>query len=216
MIAVAPLPCLPLRHGPCRDKGWSAAGRAWRTHAWLDILICSVRVVGALLCGLGMVAGPAHAQVAAPSAGLLDTQELDSDSPELDAVIRSLFGAIESLSDYRAGTAMPQVFQWPQLRIEAKVCDTPCNVTAAYVPREGIYLAENLDPVREPLDRAALLHELVHYLQRDHPRFARMTPCQRSRAQEQEAYAIQNAYLAMIGSSQRVTFYDGEFDCKDG
>ena len=164
------------------------------------------RVVSLLLCCVGIASLPASAQVLAPI-------EKSSETPELDPVIRSLFGAIETLSDYRAARALPPVFQWPQLQIEAKVCDAPCNVTAAYIPREGIYLVENLDPIREPLDRAALLHELVHYLQHGHPKFARLTPCERERAQEQEAYAIQNAYLAMIGSQQRAIFYDGEFDC---
>jgi hypothetical protein len=66
------------------------------------------------------------------------------------------------------------------------------------------------------VDRAALLHELVHYLQQGHPKFAHMAPCERERAKEQEAYAIQNTYLALIGSQQRVVFYDGEFDCDSG
>ncbi|HTT36126.1 MAG TPA: DUF6647 family protein [Burkholderiales bacterium] len=132
---------------------------------------------------------------------------------DLEPVIRALFAAIEMLSDYRAPDALPPVFQLPQPALEAKICDEPCNVTAAYVPREGIYLAANLDPAREPLDRAALLHELVHSLQQGHPKFAQMAPCERERAKEQEAYAIQNAYLAMIGSRERVVFYAGDFDC---
>jgi len=132
---------------------------------------------------------------------------------ELEPTIRALLQAIESLSDYRVPEALPPVFQLRQSLIEARVCEEPCNVTAAYVPHEGIYLAENLDPAREPRDRAALLHELVHYLQQGHPKFAQMAPCERERMKEQEAYAIQNAYLAMIGSPERAVFYDGEFDC---
>ena len=131
---------------------------------------------------------------------------------ELAPVVRQLLSAIEKLSDYRASGPLPAVFLLPQYRIEAKVCDEPCNVRAAYVPREGIYLSGNMDPVHEPLDRAALLHELVHYLQQGHPKFAGMDPCERERAKEQEAYALQNAYLAMIGRSERVVFYD-DFDC---
>jgi len=136
-------------------------------------------------------------------------------TPELELVVRTLLHTIQTLSDYQAPEAVPPVFQLPQNLIEAKVCEEPCNVTAAYVPREGIYLAENLDPVHEPRDRAALLHELVHYLQQGHPKFAHMAPCQREKTKEREAYAIQNAYLAMIGSRERVVFYDGEFDCDD-
>ena len=129
-------------------------------------------------------------------------------------MIRMLMATIETLSDYRANGALPSVLQVPQHVIEEKVCEEPCNVTAAYIPREGIYLAGNLDPLHEPLDRSALLHELVHYLQQGHPKFASMAPCDRERAKEQEAYALQNAYLASIQSPARVVFYDGDFDCE--
>ena len=132
---------------------------------------------------------------------------------ELEPVVWSLLHTIETLSGYRAPETLPPVFLLRQNLIEAKVCEEPCNVTAAYVPREGIYLAENLDPAHEAGDRAALLHELVHYLQQGHPKFAHMKPCEREKAKEQEAYAIQNAYLEMIGSQERAVFYDGEFDC---
>ena len=131
---------------------------------------------------------------------------------DLAPVVRLLLAAIEALSDYRATGPLPPVFQLPQYRIEQKVCDAPCNVRAAYLPREGIYLSANLDPERDPLARAALLHELVHYLQQGHAKFEGMDACERERAKEQEAYAMQNAYLAAIGSRERVVFYD-DFDC---
>jgi uncharacterized protein DUF6647 len=134
-------------------------------------------------------------------------------SEDLEAVVRQLFATIETLSDYRAPRDLPPVFQVPQHLLEAKVCDQPCNVSAAYIPREGIYLAANLDPIRDPLDRAALLHELVHSLQQGHAKFAHLSGCRRERAKEQEAYAIQNAYLAALGIERRVTFFDSEFDC---
>jgi hypothetical protein len=134
-------------------------------------------------------------------------------TPDLESVVRQLMHTIERLSDYRAAAEPPPVFQVPQHVLEAKVCDQPCNVSAAYIPREGIFLAGNLDPLREPLDRAALLHELVHYLQQGHPKFAHLSGCERERAKELEAYALQNAYLADLGLSRRVTLYDGELDC---
>jgi hypothetical protein len=158
-----------------------------------------------LICALGASSTAASVQEAtAPET--VSTQQLDP-------TIRVLLHAIEALSDYRASETLPRVYQLPQLQLEAKVCDEPCNVSAAYVPREGIYLAEDLDPLHDPADRAALLHELVHYLQQGHPKFAHMAPCERERAKEQEAYAIQNAYLATIGSQERAVFYDSEFDC---
>lgn len=134
-------------------------------------------------------------------------------SEELETAVRQLFATIETLSDYRAPRDLPPIFQVPQHVLEAKVCDQPCNVSAAYIPREGIYLAANLDPIRDPLDRAALLHELVHALQQGHAKFAHLPGCRRERAKEQEAYAIQNAYLATLGTERRVTFFDSEFEC---
>jgi hypothetical protein len=169
-------------------------------------MVRRVLVATFLLCCLG-VSGTTAAPVAEQSEAAADAQEFDS-------VIRLLLRAVELLSDYQASVDFPPVFQVPRHVIEQKVCDTPCNVSAAYLPREGIYLAGNLDPVREPLDRAALLHELVHYLQQGHPRFASLRPCEREREKEREAYAIQNAYLAAINRSERVVFYDGEFDCE--
>jgi hypothetical protein len=163
-------------------------------------------IVVLLMSVAGVSSATIFAQEAAPSRAAPVTAQLEP-------TIRALLHTIETLSDYRAPETLPAVFQIPQRLIEVKVCDEPCNVTAAYVPREGIYLAENLDPVHETRDRAALLHELVHYLQQGHPKFARMAPCERERAKEEEAYAIQNAYLATLGSQERVVFYDGEFDC---
>lgn len=128
-------------------------------------------------------------------------------------MLRSLLEAIGTLSDYRAPETLPPVFQLPQAAIEAKVCDEPCNVIAAYVPHGGIYLAENLDPVQQAVDRSILLHELVHYLQQGHAKFAHLAGCERERAKEQEAYEIQNAYLATLKVSRKAVFYDGEFDC---
>jgi hypothetical protein len=165
-------------------------------------------VIALLICGFGASSVTTSAQDST-------APETPSATQELEPMIRALLHTIETLSDYRASETLPRVYQLPQLLLEAEVCDEPCNVTAAYVPREGIYLAENLDPEHDPVDRAALLHELVHYLQQGHPKFAHMAPCERERAKEQEAYAIQNTYLALIGSQQRVVFYDSEFECGD-
>jgi len=169
-----------------------------RTCSLVAMLLCSVCATHA---------PPAFAQALAPS-------DTSSEVSDLESITQLLFESIQALSDYRSNGTLPPIFQVPQHAIEVKVCDEPCNVSAAYIPREGIYLAANLDPIREPLDRAALLHELVHYLQQGHPKFAGLAPCERERSKEQEAYAIQNAYLASIDSKERVIFYAGDFDCE--
>jgi hypothetical protein len=163
-------------------------------------------LLAACLGAIATWSAPAPAQVFADSERLSVTEDL---AP----VMRELFESIESVSDYRAGAALPLVFQLPQHLLEERVCDEPCDVRAAYVPHEGIYLSGNLDPLREPLDRAVLLHELVHYLQQGHPKFVGMAPCDRERTKEVEAFAIQNAYLAGLGSPERAAFYD-DFDCE--
>ena len=151
---------------------------------------CLVLALAALLLAPG-VAGAAKVEV----------------TEDLEPLVRELFAQIAALSSYRADAPMPTIFEMPQREVEQAVCDEPCNVVAAYFPGKAIYLASNLDPRREPADRAALLHELVHYLQYVEGRFAQLAPCERFSAEEREAFAIQNAYLARIGSGLRVAAY---------
>jgi hypothetical protein len=159
-----------------------------------------------VVCLLCWCASAAQSQVSAET-------EQRSATQDLEPLLRSLLEAIGTLSEYRAPAMLPPVFLLPQAAIEAKVCDEPCNVTAAYIPHDGIYLAENLDPEHQAVDRSILLHELVHYLQQGHPKFAHLAGCERERAKEQEAYDIQNAYLSALDVGRRAVFYDGEFDC---
>jgi hypothetical protein len=162
------------------------------------------RAVNLIGLAFAVVSGAARAQWA----------NCDTESETLEATAQALMCVIGHLSDYRvAGAALPPLFQLAQARLEAKVCTEPCDVSAAYLPREGIYLAANLDPIRDVFDRSALLHELVHHLQQGHAKFAHMAPCERERAKEVEAYALQNAYLAAMRSKERARFYGGEFDC---
>jgi hypothetical protein len=134
-------------------------------------------------------------------------------TPDLEPLVRELFREIAAVSTYRADAPVPPIFEMPQREVELAACDSPCNVVAAYFPGKAIYLASNLDPVRNPEDRAALLHELVHHLQYLDRRFAELPPCERLRAEEQEAFAIQNAYLMRVRSEQRVVFHD-DADCE--
>ena len=51
------------------------------------------------------------------------------------------------------------------------------------------------NPVNDVRARSVLLHEMVHYLQDLHGRFADSRPCVRFLLREREAYAVQNRYL---------------------
>lgn len=133
----------------------------------------------------------------------------------MESEVRQLLGVIEYISGYSIPQSLPPVFVVPQHRLESKLCDLPCNAMAAYFPHEGIYLAGHLVPLREISDRAALVHELVHFLQQGHPKFARLEGCERERAKEREAFTIQNAYFAAAGSRERAEFYEGVYQCDD-
>jgi hypothetical protein len=133
---------------------------------------------------------------------------------EIVALMNELLEAIVAMSDYDRRVGPPAVFLLPQHAIEEKVCEEPCNVLAAYVPHDGIYLSANLDPAHDLYDRAALLHELVHHLQQGHPKFAAMPACLREREKEREAIALQNGYLSRMGGTRRVRFHD-DFACEE-
>ncbi len=133
----------------------------------------------------------------------------------LEDAARALLCVIGQLSDYRSPHAgVPALKQIPQAQLEAKLCDAPCDVSAAYLPRERtVYLAGNLNPLRDVFDRSALLHELVHHLQQGHAKYAHLTGCARERAKEEEAYTLQNAYLGALNDRRRAVFYAGAFPC---
>lgn len=60
-------------------------------------------------------------------------------------------------------------------------------------------MSDRLDPVRDLRARSVLLHELVHYAQDLHGKFATLEPCERFRQRESEAYAVQNRFLRRHG-----------------
>lgn len=180
----------PAAVGAGSESGWCA--RAGVPRFWPRIL------------GIALALGVASAACA---------QEDLPPTPAETALLGELAAAIESLSDYRAAAVpLPRVRELPQRELEARFCDGLCSALAAYLPGDGIYLSAHLDPLREPEDRAALLHELVHHFQQGHPKFAGMPPCQREREKEREAVALQNAYLERLHIARRVRFNDA-FDC---
>jgi hypothetical protein len=144
-----------------------------------------------------------------------DTDSNDPADLEMEREVRQLLGAIEKISGYPVPPVLPAIFVTPQHQLEFKLCDRPCNASAAYFPREGIYLAGHLVPLRKTSDRAALVHELVHFLQQGHSKFAQLAGCDRERAKEKEAFDIQNAYSASMGSLERAEYYAGVYECRE-
>jgi hypothetical protein len=118
--------------------------------------------------------------------------------PEL---IISLFSTIETIAKYQPPANFPRVRQVTRVELEREACEgRKCRfVKAAYVPEKGLYMDNALDPQASVMDRSILLHELVHHFQASTQRYAHLSQCERARAEEEEAYAIQNAYLAQNG-----------------
>jgi hypothetical protein len=144
-----------------------------------------------------------------------DTDSKDPADVEMEREVRQLLGAIEKISGYPMPPSLPKIFVIAQHQLESKLCDRPCNATAAYFPREGIYLAGHLVPLRDISARAALVHELVHFLQQGHAKFAHLAGCRRELEKEREAFEIQNIYLAHVGEQQRVPFFEGIYECSN-
>jgi hypothetical protein len=102
------------------------------------------------------------------------------------------------LSGYPQPARMPAVelvkHQW---LIEQACGGKECRVRGWLQPGERIYLDDRLDPVSRTMDSSILLHELVHYLQRESGRFG--DDCGAAVDKEREAYATQRSFLAAYG-----------------
>lgn len=127
----------------------------------------------------------------------------------MDDLIPALLVAVDFLSKYRRPDELPPVHRVPHATIEQLACGKACAALAAYRPGEGIYLDDALKPESNVFARSVLLHELVHYVQDVSNELAAVRPCERWYRREQEAYAIQKQFLALLGSQMRVGYSAG-------
>jgi hypothetical protein len=117
-------------------------------------------------------------------------------------LMMELFTAIKLLSGYPVPATLPELHREPPARLEARVCQQAgCRVKAFYLKGEGIYIDEGLDFENNLQARSILLHELVHHVQGASGKFGTLSDCVAWYAREQEAYQIQNRYLAAEGST---------------
>ena len=131
-------------------------------------------------------------------------------------LVIGLSKAIVDLSSYPTVQDFPRIARVSHAALEARACGGRCRyVRAAYVPGDGIYLDDSLDPERSAMDRSIVLHELVHYVQDLTHRYGHLGDCERRRAEELEAYAIQNAYLASLRVMPGIHLPSGAFQCEE-
>jgi hypothetical protein len=127
------------------------------------------------------------------------------DPAALSSTLAELLTAIHLLAGYPIPDAVPEVHRVPQSWIQTEVCVKACRVPAFYDPARGLFIDEKLDLANDTFNRSILLHELVHYLQASSGRFEAMpSECEKRNAEEEEAYRIQNKYLAHSGTPRRV------------
>ena len=130
-------------------------------------------------------------------------------------LVPSLLSAIDQLSKYPRPAFVPEIFRVSHERLQELACTSKCGVLATYQPGEGVFLNERLKPETNLFDRSVLLHELVHYVQELNHERGDSKPCERWYYRELEAYAIQKAFLSLVGSPSRVGFHANKAICDD-
>jgi hypothetical protein len=143
------------------------------------------------------VAGTAYVQSAQASRLFIDKRDIES-MPEL---VDRLLDAITRLSNYQKPRTTPRVSRIPRAEIEHVVCRGPCAAKAYYLPEEGIFLDESLSPETNLVHRSILFHELVHFVQEANGEGESLDICNRWLLREQQAYELQNRYLARVGDA---------------
>ena len=120
-------------------------------------------------------------------------------------LVANLFSIVANLTGQPlVSDALPEVHRVPHAQIEAMACQHTCRVRAIYIPHLGVYIDDNLDIENNPFDRSILLHELVHHAQAVMGKYEDLSLCESWKSSEAEAYRIQDAYLARVGSGKRI------------
>ncbi len=121
-------------------------------------------------------------------------------------MIRALLRTLHRLSRYPVPAEPPRVVYLSTTHLQQMACEQACNVRGHYAGGREIYLDERLRPLSDLFDRSILLHEMVHYLQQQDAAhestagLAERDKCRLWHMREQEAYALQEAFLSLVGS----------------
>jgi len=128
------------------------------------------------------------------------------DQSSLSSLVVELFTTIQLLASYPVPQSSPEIHVVPHAVIEEKICRSQCKrIKAFYHPEWGVYVDESLDLAGDAFDRSILLHELVHHVQHTEGAYELLpSDCERRNAEEQEAYKVQNKYLASISDPRRI------------
>jgi len=133
-------------------------------------------------------------------------------------LIPVLFSSIHDLSKYPLPDKLPTISWLSSADLSRLACNSRCLVLGHYPGGETIYLDEKLKPESNLFDRSVLLHELVHYLQYSAGQNAESLKTTQEKCvlwykREQEAYAIQDAFLVAVSSPVRAGYFPARSDC---
>lgn len=114
-------------------------------------------------------------------------------------LVMELLLAAEGLTGYQRPAEPPTVVLTSHEALERAACTGPCPVLGWFDNRHTIYLDDRLDPTGDLRAQSILLHELVHYLQREAGAFPDQPGCEAWASREREAYLVQARWLARQG-----------------
>ena len=138
------------------------------------------------------------------------------DAASLSSLLADLFMAIHLLAGYSLPADYPEIHRVPQQVIQERFCRARCGIKAVYDPALGVYIDETLDFEKNLFARSILLHELVHHVQAVSGRFnADPSDCERRNRSEEEAYRIQNRYLASVNDYHHVIYPAWSLTCRE-
>jgi hypothetical protein len=122
----------------------------------------------------------------------------------LHEIVIELLLAAQALTGYAPPATLPQVVMAPHAAIERMACEGPCPVYGWYPTGPTVYLDDRLDPVADVNARSILLHELVHYLQKQNGAFADASADLAWQLREREASLAQARWLRRQGADASI------------
>lgn len=121
----------------------------------------------------------------------------------LQKIVIQLLAVIATSASVDVENQPPTISFVPHTALEQRLCGRPCPVYAVFIPRHGILLDDQLDPVKDVKARSILLHELVHYVQWRKANHQTAQNCHEWVSREDQAYAIQYRWLSKKNSAQQ-------------
>jgi hypothetical protein len=113
----------------------------------------------------------------------------------MTSLVVALLSWIHAAAGYEVPAGLPTVQLVPhQFLVDTMCGGVECPVAGMYLYGEAIYLDDRLDVENNPFHRSILLHELVHYTQRQSGLFTSLS-CATWLAAEREAYRLQARWL---------------------